>query len=352
MCWNDNSLTSSNPTINDNKISLGKIKSTGCFETTIQDLIISTNYNLRVYIIDDTIHYGNVVSAYHGDFWNNTAEFEGKGRQGAVGLSFNNKGYAGLGYGYNWNYSSSEYMNDFWEYNPENDSWTKKAYYPGHDREYAAGFAVNDKIYIGTGYYYSNAFNESYVCKDFWEYDPLTNSWSQKNDFVEETMQAIGFSINNTGYILNDNKLYEYKVTEDNWIEKSGFPANMGHRPVIFSFNDKSFLLTYYNDLWEYNKSTDSWYRKSDFPGLARYGAVAFSIGSKGYVGTGYDYSNGVRLNDFWVYDSQTDIWLPVADFKGGVRKEAVGFSIGNKGYVGTGDVSDGYSSYFYEYNP
>ena len=126
----------------------------------------------------------------------------------------------------------------------------------------------------------------------------------------------------------------------------------MGHRPVIFSFNDKSFLLTYYNDLWEYNKSTDSWYRKSDFPGLARYGAVAFSIGSKGYVGTGYDYSNGVRLNDFWVYDSQTDIWLPVADFKGGVRKEAVGFSIGNKGYVGTGDVSDGYSSYFYEYNP
>ena len=38
--------------------------------------------------------------------------------------------------------------------------------------------------------------------KDFWEYDPATNTWTQKADFGGTTRSvAVGFSIGSKGYI-------------------------------------------------------------------------------------------------------------------------------------------------------
>lgn len=49
----------------------------------------------------------------------------------------------------------SEYLKDFWEYDPEADRWTRKADLGGTkntERRNAVGFAIGDKGYIGTGY--------------------------------------------------------------------------------------------------------------------------------------------------------------------------------------------------------
>lgn len=43
----------------------------------------------------------------------------------------------------------------------------------------ACGFAVNGKGYIGTGDDFSSGNNYA----DFWEFDPLTGTWSQIQDF-------------------------------------------------------------------------------------------------------------------------------------------------------------------------
>lgn len=48
----------------------------------------------------------------------------------------------------------------------------------------ATGFSINSKGYIGTGY-------DGNSKKDFWEYDPATNSWTQKVHFGEASFGQV-----------------------------------------------------------------------------------------------------------------------------------------------------------------
>ena len=87
---------------------------------------------------------------------------------------------------------------DFWEYDPAANSWTQKADFgnPGDYREFAVGFSIGSKGYIGTGYVFGSD------PMDFWEYDPATDTWTQKADFGGGPREfAVGFSIGSKGYI-------------------------------------------------------------------------------------------------------------------------------------------------------
>ncbi|RZK18730.1 MAG: hypothetical protein EOO43_12295, partial [Flavobacterium sp.] len=158
----------------------------------------------------------------------------------------------------------------------------------------------------GTGY-------DSNPLKDFWEYNPLNNSWTQKADVGgSERASAVGFSIGNKGYIGTG----------------------------IFD--------EYLKDFWEYNPLNNIWTQKADVGGPGRYGAVGFSIGIKGYIGTG---NSGSALKDFWEYNEINNSWTQKADFAGSGRFMAIGFSIGNKGYIGPGSPSHNRKD-FWEYDP
>ena len=74
----------------------------------------------------------------------------------------------GTGY-YN---TQNTYFNDFWEYDPQMNTWTQKKSFGGTPRAYAIGFALGNYGYIGTG------FDGDY-CNDFWRYDPSTDAWTQ-----------------------------------------------------------------------------------------------------------------------------------------------------------------------------
>src|SRR6266496_1707430 len=148
------------------------------------------------------------------------------------------------------------------QYSTAQNTWTQKADFGGGAREYATGFSIGTKGYIGTGY---DNFNNA--LKDFWEYDPTTNTWKQKADFGGTARYyTTGFSIGTKGYIGTG-------------VENGG----------------ASFV----KDFWEYDPTTNTWTRKADFGGTARYGAGGFSIGTKGYLGTGADVNNPVK-KDFW----------------------------------------------------
>lgn len=75
----------------------------------------------------------------------------------------NNKVYIGAGH------SSSSYSTkykDFWEYNPELDTWKQIDDFGGAARSSAASFIVNNKAYFGMGY-----TNDGYT-DDFWRFIP------------------------------------------------------------------------------------------------------------------------------------------------------------------------------------
>lgn len=285
--------------------------------------------------------------------WTQKADFGGTERSGAIGFAIGNKGYIGLG----------SAQKDFWEYDPEKDLWTQKADFGGATRSYSVGFVINGKGYIGTGITpVEKIKNKDDILKDFWEYDPAANKWTKKADFGGKArFRAAGFAIGNKGYIgtgylghWSDSynpDFWEYDASTNKWKQLgnfSGLPVTGRADCVGFSIGDKGYLGLggpqgdlFFPNFWEYDPSTDKWKSIKKFKGELGSGIVAFSINGKGYIGTGYSpdlrhHSKDVH-SDFWEYDPSENKWTKKPDFAGSPREYAAGFAIGNKGYIGTG---------------
>ncbi|MES2139310.1 MAG: kelch repeat-containing protein [Bacteroidota bacterium] len=296
--------------------------------------------------------------------WCRELDFKAGIRTDGVGFSIGNKGYIGTGLGY---VGVVTYYDDFWEFDPEFKTWTQKADLGGNgsnlnlgmERANAVGFSIGNKGYIGTGHKSSGISPDQYL-KDFWEYNPVSNVWLRKADCGVTTRQfAVGFSIGNKGYvgsgqpgntgILTD--FWEYDPVTDLWTRKTDLlvPRFSG---VGFSIGNKGYCgmgtngSVRQNDFFEFDPSDASlgldingnplgkWTAKQNVPSPGSNGSVGFSIENKGYIGTGF---SGVYLKGFYEYDPNLNIWDTLPDFEGGNRGSAIGFSIGNKGYIGTG---------------
>ena len=223
------------------------------------------------------------------------------------------------------------------------------------------GFSIGTKGYVGTGY-------NGALRKDFWEFDPDANTWTQKADFAGgPSLGAVGFSIGGKGYVgTGDSSLYglnyyqnfwEYDPDSDTWIQKADFGGTARVGAIGFSIGSKGYLGTGYdgalrNDFWEYNPSTNTWMQKADCGEVPRSGAIGFSIGSKGFIRMGHGTNGPYYYNDILEFDPDGNTWTQKSDFAGDGRAEAIGFSIESRGYIGTGDRSFNFPyNDFWEYN-
>ncbi len=286
--------------------------------------------------------------------WTQKANFAGIARAGATSFSIGNKGYLGLGEQYPISYK------DFWQYDPVADAWSQKADFGGNGRLYAVGFTIDGKGYVGTGQ--SGAYPNYTYYKDFWEYDPISNTWTQKSNFGGTArFGAVGFSIDGNGYLgtgteslsIVTKDFWEYDPIQNKWTKKADFSGVERQWAVGFNIGSHGYVGTggstsLLKDFWEYNPSSNTWTQKSDFGGSARQVAAGFCIGNKGYIGTGETLLNS---KDFWEYDPTLDTWTQKSDFGGTARNQVTGFSIGNKGYMGTGSDASYYKD-FWEYTP
>jgi len=226
----------------------------------------------------------------------------GLNRGGAIAFSINDKAYVGLGQG-----NTAPYYNDLWEFNPETNSWTQKASFIGSPRRQAVAFSIDTIAYVGTGQS-SNGYE-----KDFYSYNGQTNMWIQLNDFGGTARKgAVGFKMGGEAYVgTGDNGVYtndfwQYDFRIDTWIEKAQFPGTArtgacgwGIFPTAFIACGYDNTLNYKNDVWEYNCYADVWVQRSDFIGSKRTNANAFVIDDIAYLGLGY---NGGYLDDFYAY--------------------------------------------------
>jgi N-acetylneuraminic acid mutarotase len=294
------------------------------------------------------------------DTWTQKAEFGGIGQHYAVGFTIGSKGYIGMG-------REGSSNKEFWEYDPAANTWTRKADFAGTAQNFAVGFSIGNKGYIGTGWGGSGTYTN-----EFWEYDPVANTWIRKADFGGAARGgAVGFSIGSKGYIgmgsygmpptsIHLKDFWEYDPVADTWIRKADFEGTTRTAAVGFSIGRKGYIGTgvlsavrisiLYKDFWEYDPAADTWAQKADLGGASRYSAVGFSVGSKGYIGTGAGVLS-LYLKDFWEYDPSTNTWTQRADFGGTARDGSVGFSIGDKGYIGTGHDGSSPRKDFWEYS-
>ena len=223
-------------------------------------------------------------------------------RSSAISFVINNKAYVGTGK------SVSPYLNDMWEFDAWNYTWTQKASFAGTPRRQAVAFSTDSLGYVGTGE------NENGLTKDFWQYNPELNQWTEIAEFAGTARkQAVGFSMGNKGYVgtgidsaMFKKDFWEYNPIDDNWTQKADFAGTPRYGATAFAKFPQAVIatgydntLSYKKDVWEYNYFTDSWTQKDDFPAAERMNAISFMINNNAYLGTGF---NGEYLIDFYEY--------------------------------------------------
>lgn len=274
------------------------------------------------YIGTGTLDFGGGTNDFWGwdqstDTWTQKADVGGQARLFAVGFSIGSKGYIGTGTDGNTNVG----MTDFWEYDPTNNTWTQKALFPGAPRFGAVGFSIGLKGYIGTGRCDPNYY------KDFWEYNPANDTWTQKTDFggtarahatgfftVDKGYIGTGYFVDTTVHYYKD--FWEYNPANDTWTQKADYAGLRRICPCSFSIGKEGYIGTGQDttgscnttkDFWKYDMQNDTWSQIDSLSGAVREGAVGFSIGMKGYIGTGHTYPGSpVFDQDLWEYDPFT----------------------------------------------
>jgi N-acetylneuraminic acid mutarotase len=281
-------------------------------------------------------------------------------RERAIGFAIGDFGYLGMGED-----TANNVHNDLWQYDPVLDTWTQVASLPGSVRRNAVAFTIGTKAYVGTGIDAAESFT-GLELKDFWEYDPAINSWTQKADYPGGSGNGVyfatGFAVDSKGFICCGkrgpsnyaNDLWEYKPSNNQWIQRANFPGGTRYQNCSFVIGQIAYIGLgtdenwYMDDFWSYNPGTNVWTQKNDFPGVARASASTFTIGSRGFVSCG---SDGGFLDDLWEYNPATDSWAIRADYPGGARRNAVSFTIGDSAYLGTGKGASGLRMNFHRYH-
>jgi N-acetylneuraminic acid mutarotase len=285
--------------------------------------------------------------------WIQSSYFEGQPRSGAVVFTIDNKAYVGLGY------DGDDYFTDFYAYDPDGELWNDVAPFPGQSRERAVAFAINGKGYVGLGY---NRDLDVEEMKDFWEYDPQTNTWTQIADFLGTARyNAVGFAINNLGYVgtgydgdFYRSDFFSYDPQSNSWNEIANFPGGKREDALAVVYDGKAYFCTgrnngsYDADIWTFSPSeTKSWteitpddeedYYDDFTAAVRRYNATGFVMNDKIYIATGITSSATTSVYEF---NPISGVWDTKTSFEGSDRYLAVAFTLNNRSFVGLGQNS------------
>lgn len=244
-------------------------------------------------------------------YFQRLADFPGKAAEGAVGLTVGDKIYAGLG----------KTSVDWAMYDPATDTWTAKTPFPSAKTNfgYCGTFAIGTKIYfVGGGI-------DNTRTDQLWEYDVSADKWTQRKSIPGGARYNIAaFATGGKGYALfgttgwglgetdypTKSTFYEYEPTTDSWTQKADFPAkprgnnitNVEFNGIATVINGRPFVGggsgsgTVWSDWYEYIPSRNVWEKRAN------------SFGAKYYCSIGNTFYS---INDRYVqsYDATTDTW-------------------------------------------
>lgn len=308
-----------NPTLTENKVSIGSTALTVVSATPTQLVVKGDNSSISSsgYL---KIQTGiNLTASSYSDYYfyrflTPKKNFPGEARAGAVAVTIKGKVYYGLGR----STTHSTGLADWWVYDPATDAWSQLADCP--QTAFAVNsFSIGNKAYIGMG------TMEGYFSSGFYAYDVTTNTWKMTRQFPDGwVFSSVSFSSDRYGYMVGGSK-------------------NTGSAIVNL------------NSTWRYDPLNDIWTKLSDFPGLAFSDGVSFTLDNKAYVIEGNISIQPYIGRDTWAFDFATEKWTQVANIPSAAGTVgAFAFATQNRGYVGGGttNTTDGVSSAVFEYNP
>lgn len=227
--------------------------------------------------------------------------------------------------------SSGSTLSTVEEYDPATDTWTRKADMPTARRKPIV-VTVNDKIYAIGGLSYTDPNQITYI-QAIEEYDALTDTWVSKGEAplppASNTVlgnQCIsGGALNGKIYLFIFNSTlplftatYEYDPVTETWNEKDPIPFPHSCYAVA-SINNKLYVLsTPFQTAFsvtmgfgEYDPAEDTWIIKSPPVGIHHEFGGLVSLNEKIYAvgGRGDTFSVG-PFTAVSEYDISTDRWV------------------------------------------
>ncbi len=303
-----------------------------------------------------TLLFAILGSAAHGQgTWTPKANVGGSLRAWGIGFSIGHKGYIGLGTD---NVNLTGALQDLWEYDPLTNAWTQRAAFGGGPRKGAAAFVVNGKAYVGTG-----ADANSVQKNDLWQYTPSTNTWVQRASLGGVVRDgAVAFGIGGFGYLgtgrngttaLND--FWRYDANANTWTQRANFAGGSRYGAATFVVNGFGYLGTglgsvggLKKDLWRFSPGGNTWSQMPDMTGSVRHFATGFSAGNFGYIAGGLTFS---FLQDVWRFEPATSQWVQQTNLPIALAISS-SFTIAGNAYVGSGGISGAPVTNFYEFTP
>jgi len=191
-------------------------------------------------------------------------------------------------------------------YDPIVNQWIQKADVPGEDKRAGFAFALETTGYVGGGFY--NGYN-------FWEYNSITDQWTQKNDHPDlgyatapnYRTDDVTFTINGEGYVTGTNMYtWKYSPANDTWTQLDYVDTSYCG---AFSINNKGYIFNTHGDLFALETVTEQWIEQPAYPGQLMCDPVAFSINGNGYVGLGGIFKNNTCTlevsSEFWQFSPE-----------------------------------------------
>lgn len=156
----------------------------------------------------------------------------------------------GLGFGY----SHGFVVGDTYYIGPENstgqvfafnantETWSTVAPFPGQDRRAQCAFSANGKGYLGMG-----AFVLGGSLGDWWEYDPVADTWTQVASISPLSAQSTATAVNDIGYVYNvgqnQKNLFAYDAPTDQWLFQSSLPTDRIANGTLFTIGTQGYLV-------------------------------------------------------------------------------------------------------------
>lgn len=276
--------------------------------------------------------------------WEEKTAHPGDGKHHPVTFSIDSMAYLLTG-----STDTDAVTKDFYQYDPVADSWTTLPDFPGDARSYAYGAATEDKAYIGFG------ASEFAYLDDLWEYDPATGDWTELAScpcagrahpafVIQDQRIFVGLGNNPT----NMKDWWEYNIATDTWRELTDLPGPTRHHPFYFAAGGYVFAglghgASIYKDWYRWDLDTETWDQMDDLPAQGRVAGTQLNIGDRGFVMSGDGEDHGtIATGEFWEYNYQTDTWMELPPHPGVSRWAPGSFAIGNTVYLTSGEVRSG----------